>query len=181
MRIHPRFAFFVLPFFFLLLPAPASALGPDFYLGYSRLGENTFNPNTPALNGVQGAVNFGFLPFIGAEADVAYYGLGASSNVSHSTTYLFGPRVTVGAAGVHVFAHGLFGGEHSTLPNLASTSPIVGNFFEENAFVVAAGGGLEIKVLPFFSWRVTGDYIQAPTRSNTSSHSRFGTGLVFRF
>jgi hypothetical protein len=178
--IRSCYRFFV--FVFLLIPflatTPAHALGPDIYLGYTRVGENTFNPVTPSLNGIQGAINFGFLPFIGIEADVSYFGLGASSNVPHSTTYLFGPRVTVGAAGLHVFAHGLFGGEHST--NVSGQSTTVGNFFDANAFTVAAGGGLDVKILPLLAWRVTGDYIQAPSR-NTGSHGRFGTGVVLRF
>jgi len=181
MRIHNRFIYLALPVVLLILAAiPARAFGPDIYLGYSRVGENTFNPSTPALNGLQGAINFGVLPFIGMEADISYYGLGASSSVPHTTTYLFGPRVTVGAAGIHVFGHGLFGGEHSNLPTGQGPSPIVGNFFEANAFTVAVGGGLDVKVLPLLAWRVTGDYIQAPSR-NTGSHGRFGTGLVVRF
>ena len=96
-----RLLFLFLPFLLLFLPPPAHAAGPsgDLYLGYSRLGANTFNPNTDGLNGWEAAGHFHVMPFVGVEADVSHYGLGASSNISHSTTVLAGPRVTVGAAG----------------------------------------------------------------------------------
>ena len=58
-------------------------------------------------------------------------------------------------------------------------SETLGTFF---LVVVAAGGGVDFRILPFFAWRINGDYINAPTQSpSSSSHERFGTGLVFRF
>lgn len=174
-RTYSRLLIFGLPLLLVLLPAPTRALGPGFdvYLGYSRLGANTFYPNTAGLNGWQATGHIHLLPFLGTEADVARYGLGSASNIPHTTTVMAGPRVTVGAAGIHVFAHGLAGWEHSTsgLPlNISS-----------GALAVAAGGGVDFRIAPFFSWRVSADYIEAPTRSNTGGHNRFGTGLVFRF
>jgi hypothetical protein len=162
----------------LAWPAAARALGPggDVYLGYSRLGANTFYANTPGLNGWEAAGHLHLIPFFGAELDVAHYGLGASAVTPRTTTVLLGPRLTVGAAGIHVFVHGLAGWE-STSNHGAQPTPV-----SSSGLAVAAGGGLDFRIAPFFAWRINGDYINAPTASPSSaSHSRFGTGLVFRF
>lgn len=181
MRHHSRFSFLalplVLPFLLLCVPAPAHAIGPsaDLYLGYSRLGSNTFNANVGGLNGWEAAGHVKLLPFIGAEADVAHYGIGADASVPRTTTFLFGPRVTVGAAGIHVFAHGLVGAEHSA----NNHGPFV---ISGTAVAYALGGGLDVRILPFFAWRFAGDYIRSPTQDPPgASHDRFTTGLVFRF
>lgn len=154
----------------------ANALGPkgDAFLGYSRLGTDAFYPNTGGLNGWDATLHFKMKPFVGVEGDVAHYGLGANSNIIHTTTVLLGPRVTVGAAGVKVFVHGLVGGEHS-----AHTGgvPINGS-----ALAYAVGGGVDVPIFPFFAWRATGDYLASPSlNSSTATHARFSTGLVFRF
>ncbi len=160
----------------LLFPPRAHAAGPGFdaYLGYSRLGSETFYSDAGGLNGWEAALHVKLKRFLGGEGDVAHYGLGASSSISHTTTVLFGPRVTVGAAGVHVFVHGLVGGEHSSRSGPAS--------FSGGALAFAFGGGADFRIAPFFSWRVTADYLDAPTQSpDGASHDRFSTGLVFRF
>lgn len=159
-------------------PAAAHALGPggDVYFGDSRLGANAFYPNTPGLNGWEAAGHLHLIPFFGAELDVAHYGLGADAVTPRTTTVLLGPRFTVGAAGIHLFVHGLAGWEHSSNGG-AQPTPISGG-----ALTVAAGGGVDFRILPFFAWRINGDYINSPTQSpSSSSHDRFGTGLVFRF
>jgi hypothetical protein len=112
--------------------------------------------------------------FLGGEADVARYGLGASSTIPKTTTVMVGPRITVGALGVKVFVHGLAGVEHSANSSGLSISG--------SSFSYALGGGLDLRLMPFFAWRVTGDYLSAPTLSpSTGTHARFGTGIVFRF
>jgi hypothetical protein len=52
----------------------AHALGPkgDIYLGYSRLGSNTFEPTNGGLNGLEGAAHLKIRRFLGVEADVAH-------------------------------------------------------------------------------------------------------------
>jgi opacity protein-like surface antigen len=154
--------------------AQARALGPkgDAFLGYSRTGSDIFYPNTGALNGWEGALHVRTMPFLGVEGDVAHYGLGADTSVPRTTTYLFGPRATIGTLGIKVFAHGLIGGEHS-----ANDNGISGN-----AFAYALGGGLDLRVAPFFSWRFAGDRLSAPSQSpNFGTQARFSTGIVFRF
>jgi hypothetical protein len=153
----------------------ARALGPkgDAFFGYSRTTSDVFYQNTGALNGWQGALHLHLKPFLGAEADVAHYGLGADSSVPRTTTYLFGPRITFRIPlGIRLYAHGLLGGEHS-----ANNSGISGG-----AFTYAWGGGADLPVLPFFAWRFAADHIAAPDQSpGYSNHARFSTGLVFRF
>jgi hypothetical protein len=167
----------VLSFVLLASCAPnALALGPkgDAYLGYSRAGADAFYPNVGGLNGWQAALHVKMKPFLGGEADVAQYGLGADSTIPRTTTVMVGPRITVGTLGVKAFVHGLAGIEHSA----NSSGPSISG----NSFSYALGGGLDLPLLPFFAWRVTGDYLSAPTLSpGSGTHARFGTGIVFRF
>jgi hypothetical protein len=154
----------------------AHAIGPkgDIYLGYSRLGNNAFYPNVDGLNGLEVAGHLKTGHFLGIEGDFAHYGYGASDATPKTTTVMFGPRVTVGAVGVHLFAHALLGGEHSA--NSAGAS------IDGGTFAYALGGGVDVPVAPFFGWRVNGDYIDAPTLSTqNATKARISTGLVFRF
>ncbi len=175
MRVVFRFSFLAVSLLFLALPCAARAAGPgaDVYFGYSRLGANAFHANTPALNGWQASGQVKFIPFVGVDLDVAHYGLGAAATLPHSTTVMIGPRVTVGIPGVHVFGHALFGAEHS------SNS---GGIISSTAITVDAGAGADFSILPLLSWRVSADYIGAPTQSpGTADHYRFGTGLALHF
>ncbi|MDR3726975.1 MAG: hypothetical protein P4K86_08045 [Terracidiphilus sp.] len=154
----------------------ACALGPkaDAYVGYSRVGADAFYPNVGGLNGWQAALHVKMKPFLGGEADVAQYGLGASSTIPKTTTVMVGPRITVGTLGVKAFVHGLAGFEHSANSSGLSISG--------SSFSYALGGGFDLPLLPFFAWRVSGDYLSAPTLSpGSGTHARFGTGIVFRF
>lgn len=159
-----------------LLVSPIVALGADndAFFGYSRLGSNAFYPNVGGLNGWEAALHIHLAPFVGVEGDVSHYGVGANAAVPRTTTVLFGPRVTVGLLGIHVFAHGLVGIAHSA--NSAGPS------ISDTNFADALGGGLDVPVLPFFAWRIAGDYLDAPSQSPPNgTHARFSTGLVFRF
>lgn len=162
----------------LLLAAPAAraAAANDVFLGYSRTGSDTFYPHTGGLNGIEGSVFIHFKPFIGAEGDVAHYGLGASAGVPHTTTFMIGPRVIFGAAGFRLMAHGLIGGEHSA-NNDGGVLPI-----SATSYAYVLGVGVDVPLVPFFAWRIQADRISAPSVSPASgTHARFGTGLVFRF
>ena len=159
---------------FVVIGLQAHALGPkgDAFFGYSRSGSDAFYPNTGGLNGWEGALHIHLKPLLGVEGDVAHYGLGADAIVPRTTTYLLGPRVTVGALGIKLFAHGLIGGEHSS-----NSYGISGN-----AFTYAFGGGVDLPLAPFFLWRFMIDGINAPDQSpSTGTHARFSTGLVFHF
>ena len=160
----------------LILPASA-APGPlpkgDLFFGYSRTGTDTFTTNVGALNGWDAAAHLKLhAPFIGIEGDVSHYGLGANLTIPRTTTYLFGPRVTFALLRTRVFAHALVGGKHSA--NSGGPTPV-----SANGYAYMLGGGLDVPIIPFFAWRIAGDYTGVPAHAGTPA--RFSTGLVFRF
>jgi len=175
-RLVFRISIVLLPLCTLLVPTSSGAAelhGSDAFFGYSRTGSDVFYQGTGGLNGWEAALQIHLHPFFGAEGDVAHYGLGASSSIPRTTTYLFGPRVSVKAIGINLFAHGLIGGEHSS----NSDGSISGG-----AFTYDFGGGVDLPILPFFAWRFSADFINAPSQSpGTADPARFNTGLVFRF
>jgi hypothetical protein len=168
------------PVFLLLLPALPAAygLGPkgDAFVGYSRTGTDTFYANSGGLNGWQAALHIRPSRFLGIEGDVAHYGLGADSQVPRTTTYMAGPRVTVGVIGIQVFLHGLLGGEHSSNGN-----DISGNIYG-NAFAFAVGGGADLPIAPIVKLRLVIDHLSAPSISPSSgSQVRFTAGFAVHF
>lgn len=172
MRTGIRISFLSISLLLLALPRAAHA-GGDVYFGYSRLGSNAFNAGTPGLNGWQAAAQVKLMPFVGADVDLAHYGLGAADVVPRTTTVMVGPRVTLGVPVIHVFGHGLVGAEHSS--NHSGT-------ISNTAFAVGLGGGVEFSLLPFIRWRTSVDYIDAPGQSpGNASRYRWGTGLALRF
>jgi hypothetical protein len=179
-----RFSKSIFPVFILLLtsslllfaslPARAQVPRGDVYLGYTRTGNNAFYPGVGGLNGWDGALHVKLhKPFLGIEGDVSHYGLWANSSIPRTTTFMVGPRITLGALGPKVFAHALLGGEHSANN---------GGSISGGAIAFALGGGLDVPIAPLFAWRVGGDYIHAVGRSPAGgTPARFSTGLVFRF
>lgn len=155
----------------------------DVYLGYSRVGANLYQPNTPGMNGWQAAGHYKPFPFVGFEGDVARYTQSDQGFSQQVTTVMFGPRVTAHALGFSVFAHALGGlaHEHGTL----TTFPSVGY----NAASYALGAGADIPLLLGLKVRVIGDYLgnsKAPSTSGLSngsgvSHYRVGAGLAYHF
>ncbi|MDR3722955.1 MAG: hypothetical protein P4K83_00520 [Terracidiphilus sp.] len=158
----------------LLAPVMAVAATPkaDVSIGYSRLGKDTFHAGAGGLNGWEGSLNVKVKPFVGIEGDVARYGMGASDSTPHSTVVMFGPRVTVGGAGVHVFVHALAGAEHtSNYAGLSETGP-----------AVSFGGGGDVRIAPFFAVRGSADWLDAPGKTPSgASRARYTVGLVCRF
>ena len=178
-RINIQFVrlLFCFALLLVLLPQRARALGPkgDVFFGYSRLGSDAFYPNVGGLNGWEGAMHVKLkTPFLGVEADVSQYGLGAASSVPRTTNVMAGPRVTLGSLGFKVFVHGLVGGEHSSASG--------GLRISGSALTYALGAGVDVPIAPFFAWRVGGDYFNAASSTpGNGTHARFSTGLVFRF
>jgi hypothetical protein len=156
--------------------AAAQLRNHDAFFGYSRLGSDAFYPNVGGLNGWEAALHIHLYPFFGVEGDVAHYGLGADSDVPRTTTVLVGPRISVKAIGINLFAHGLLGGEHSS--NNSSSNPHISG----GSFAYDLGGGIDLPLLPFFAWRFSADHISAPSQSPSGgTKARYNTGLVFRF
>lgn len=157
-----------------VLPVAASAAGPkaDVSIGYSHLGNNALAPGAGSLSGWEGALNVKVARFMGIEADVAQYGMGAAAARPHSTLVLFGPRLTAGTAGVHLFVHALAGGAHSSNNSGYSHGALVGDL----------GGGGDVRIFPGFAWRLSADYLGVSSGAPANaSHARISTGLVFRF
>ena len=136
MRILSRIALIVLCLAVLAVPT-AHAARSRRVLRLQPAGRQCLPSQRPALNGWEAEGGFSFIPLLGLDVDVAHYGLGAASTLPHSTTAMIGPRLTVGASGVHVYAHALLGGEHS------SNS---GNVISSSALTVAVGGGVDLRI-----------------------------------
>jgi len=177
--MHKRFAVVSSAVFFLCFAVgSASAVSlrnNDAFVGYSRVGNQAFNPGVAGLNGWEAALHLHLHPFIGVEGDVAHYGLGADDIVPRTTTFLIGPRLSVKALGINLFAHGLVGGEHSANSGNAAVH------ISRGALAYAAGGGIDLPILPFFAWRFGLDYIASSDSPSGGRKGRFNTGLVFRF
>jgi hypothetical protein len=168
---------------FLLLLVPSAqaraASKADAYFGYSRVGANLFAPNTSGMNGWQAAVHIKPIPFVGLEGDVSRYSQHPAGLSENATLVLFGPRVTVHAAGFSVFAHALGGLAHESAT--VTTNPAT----SYNAASYAVGAGADFPLFLGFKLRATGDYLgnsKAPsTGSAAPGHYRFGVGVAYHF
>ncbi len=151
----------------------------DVYFGYSRVGANLYGPNTNGMNGWQGSFHVKAISIVGIEGDVSRYTqnpLGLSQQV---TLAMVGPRVTLGAKGFSVFAHGLAGLAHesATIPFLPTAT--------YNAASYAFGAGADMPLFLGFKLRVAGDFLgnsNAPSSGSPSpSHYRIGVGVAYHF
>jgi hypothetical protein len=166
--------------FFLVQPRQARAADKgDVYFGYSRVGANLYAPNTSGMNGWQAAAHIKPIPFIGIEGDVSRYSQNPSGFSEQVTQVMFGPRVTVHAAGFYLFAHGLGGFLHQseTVTTFPSSS--------SNAVAYALGGGADLPLFLGLKIRGTADYLgdsNAPSSgSKAPQHYRIGVGLAYHF
>lgn len=162
----------------MAVPAHAAKTAADAYFGYSRTGANLYGPNTPAMNGWQLAIHVKPMPFVGIEGDVSRYGANAGAGSQDLGLVMLGPRATVHAAGLSLFAHALGGfGEFGT--NVVRSFPST-NTFASYAF----GGGGDLPLLLRFNLRVTGDYL-GDTFSRpfkySPEHYRIGAGVALHF
>jgi hypothetical protein len=128
------------------------------------------------LNGWEASASFNPVRLFGFTADFAgNYGTFEGSTV-HVQTYLFGPQVRFPGP-ISPFAHVLFGDAHETLGASESFAPA-----SANAFAIAAGGGLDIKLVPFVSLRVIQvDDLITRFGSATQHQPRASAGLVIHF
>lgn len=128
------------------------------------------------LNGWEASASFNPVPVFGFAADFAGdYGAFEGSTV-HVQTYLFGPQVRFPGP-ISPFVHALFGDAHETVGASEAISPSVAN-----AFAMAAGGGLDVKLVPFVSLRVIQiDDLITRFGSATQHQPRASAGLVIHF
>ena len=168
-------------FLLLLIPSAQARAADkgDVYFGYSRVGANLYAPNTSGMNGWQAAAHIKPIPFVGIEGDVSHYSQSPSGFSEQVTQVMFGPRVTVHAAGFYLFAHGLGGFLHqsATVTTFSPTS--------YNAVGYALGGGADVPLFLGFKLRGTVDYLgntSAPSAgSKAPQHYRAGVGVAYHF
>jgi hypothetical protein len=76
------------------------------------------------------------------------------------------------------FGHALFGLAHQSIAAIAFITN-VGQ--EQNAFAVALGGGVDLRLVNRVAWRVQADYLQTKVFNSTQHDPRISTGIVLRF
>jgi opacity protein-like surface antigen len=137
------------------------------------------------LNGYDFSATYKFLPFVGVSADFSgQYGTVTGSSSGHLQTYLLGPELAFPAK-VSPFVHGLIGIAHQAVAAGTSFSngvPVDVFSASDNAFATALGGGIDLHIAPFLSFRaIQLDYLVTRFHSSTQNQPRASTGLVLRF
>jgi opacity protein-like surface antigen len=143
----------------------------------------TFAAN-PSLNGWEGNFEYKLTDTVGFVADFGgNYGSLSSSfgnESTHAYTYLFGPQVSFPAR-VSPFAHVLLGAEHRS----TASGTGMGYFFpahSSNAFAMALGGGIDVKVVPSVWVRlIQVDYLGSNFPTSLQNQARVSAGVVFHF
>ncbi|MBI3668351.1 MAG: outer membrane beta-barrel protein [Acidobacteria bacterium] len=157
----------------------------DAFLGYSYVRANPATSGAPGFNLNGGSASIAYNPSesFGIVADFGGYHVGQIAGTSVDAnlyTYLFGPRLSYRKhEWVTPFAQVLFGGAHASSGALGTGSA--------NAFAMAAGGGVDIKVSQHVAVRagqveylMTRFQESTPNRQ-TQNNLRFSTGILFRF
>jgi outer membrane protein OmpA-like peptidoglycan-associated protein len=177
----------------------------DLFLGYSFLRANSAR-NIPAFtnNGGLGTFGWNFNPHIALEAEFGGYHNGNIHNIEFDTTemtYLFGPRFSLSRARrVIPYVHTLFGGIHFTtslpvtlVPTPTSTTATTTRIgASQDAFAMALGGGLDIKLTHYMMLRpIQLDYMMTrledfgqsgtPSQNRNQHNLRFAAGFTFTF
>jgi hypothetical protein len=154
--------------------------------GYSYVN---FHPGDPfesfSNHGATGSFAYNATRWLGLTAEVGGYNFSRNvspNNVNGSwATYLFGPRLNLRRFDYFVpFAEFLVGGSHAGVELTGDTG--------QNAFALAAGGGVDVVLFKNLAWRFaqidylmtnfTGPSLAANSRQNSL---RLGTGLVYRW
>jgi hypothetical protein len=148
-------------------------------LSYSRQG---------SINAYGGDLSFAFHASkrIAVVADFAAHQASVSGIDLDTFTYRFGPRYsrTFGSR-LTAFGEVLAGGTRltgGTTTFSSGTTTTTSTSF--NGFALAAGGGLDIGIRPWFAWRAAQlDYslLRFGQLDATSNGIRVGSGIVFRF
>jgi hypothetical protein len=136
----------------------------------------TLTPTTLNLNGWEASASFNPIRILGFTADFSRNSGTVQGSDIHVQTYLFGPQVRFPGS-ISPFAHALFGAAQETI---ASSSTVAGS--SATAFAWAAGGGLDVKLVPFVSLRLFQiDDLMTRFDSGTQHQLRASAGLVVHF
>ena len=158
----------------------------DVFAGYSyvNLHPATEGVDNVELHGGSASAAYNVNRWFGLVGDFGGYHAGNIQNSGlgvNIETYLFGPRFSYRTSRrLTPFAQILFGGAHVN-------GDVLGAHPSDNAFAMAVGGGLDVKLSHRFSVRpVQVEYLQ--TRFNeisgpsvTQDSLRLSTGIVFHF
>ena len=180
-------------------------------LDYTYARGNPANVGKPfSLNGGGGAFVYNFNKFIGIKADLQGYGStthtfnnlvvvnpqGVTTTINSASvhgnlfTYMFGPQLRAPAHTFNPFAEFLFGAAHTTFQeNLATAGGVSNVNSTNNAFAMAVGGGLDIKVNRAISIRpFQMDYLLTrfgnsliPGGNHNQNNFRFSAGINLTF
>lgn len=139
-------------------------------------------------NGFDASVTANLNRWVGIVADFQYVtGSGKSSffslnfkEDSDQFMYTFGPKVTFrNKTRVTPFAHALFGAAHREGNTTFGTTRFS---FSDNAFAMALGGGVDVKLYRNLAWRVAQvDYRLTRFGGGAQDNVQISTGLVFQF
>lgn len=178
-----RVAFLVAVVLSVVVPLRAQDDTPqiELYGGYSYVHFNVkanvvgFPSSVTAnANGGGGELEYNANRWLGIVGDLSgYYVANPQAGVF---TYMGGPRLNLRRAKVTPFAHVLFGGIVAT-EGIGTAGP-------DNAFAMAAGGGLDINVSRSLAIRpVQAEYYMTKFKdglNNRQNNFRFGAGIVLR-
>jgi hypothetical protein len=131
----------------------------------------------PNLNGWEISATINAYRWLGVTADFSgHYGSNQGSSIHHQT-YLFGPQVHLPGP-VSPFAHVLIGAAHESIGS-APEGFVAGS---ATAFAAAIGAGIDIKIVPFVSFRpIQLDYVVTRFGSATQNQPRASAGLMIHF
>jgi hypothetical protein len=98
-----------------------------------------------------------------------------------SYQFLFGPEVAYRGRQVQLFAHGLFGANHTAAVwDISSNDSL--SLIGRTHFALGAGVGLDVNFKEHFAYRVfQADYIPTLVDGSWEKNYRVSTGIVFRF
>ena len=173
----------------------------ELFGGYSYASASkALTPSRPNLNGWNAALAANANRWFGVVGDFSgYYGsTGISSSgigvvcpsapcptrpeISLDTkvhTFLLGPQISLRRNLATPFAHALFG-LGATSAHLNSPFSTIGTT-SGDAFAMALGGGVDLRINDRLAWRVQPDYLQTHFLHTTQKNFRVSTGIVFKF
>ena len=153
---------------FFLFSVSAGAQGVDLFGGYSF--ERLDSSPGRNLSGIEVTGQYKLRDFFGIAADFdAHFGLPSSFD-ARTLDFMAGPQISFPAR-ISPFVHVLGGVGHISF-----------NGATDNSFAVAFGGGVDMRIVPFVSWRIVQIDDLVTHHFDTVQHNaRVSTGLVFRF
>ena len=172
----------------------------ELFMGYNYVRVNS-TTNVPAFssNGGSGQLAVNFNKYLSGVADFGVYHNGVIGGYqvnNNIINYLFGPRVSIRTGRVTPYFNILFGGVYAAAQTNTQTQVCSGTTCastthltnSQNAFAMAVGGGLDIKVAKHVAFRPIGlDYfltrLYNPVNANDHNQNnlRYSAGVNFLF